>query len=108
MVSILRLFTILFIILFIFSCKKSPTESSHVSVTFPDANFEILIRETLEKPTGDIFDTDLESLKELIGLDLNIVNLTGIEYCINLVYIDFSQNQITDINPLVNNAGLDA
>jgi len=102
-----RLFTVLFVILFIFSCKKTPMASSPVVVTFPDANLETLIREAIGKSTGDIFDTDLESLTELIGLDLNIVDLTGMEYCINLVYIDFSKNQITDINPLVNNTGLD-
>ena len=48
MINVRRFVTFLFIIIFVFSCKKSPTESGPVIVTFPDANFETLIRETLE------------------------------------------------------------
>jgi len=107
MIAIRRLSTFFFIILFVFSCKKSPTGSDPIVVTFPDANFEALIRETLEKPTGDIFDTDLEAIIEMIGNNLNIVDLTGVEYCINLVYLELAQNQITDIAPLADNSGLD-
>ncbi len=105
--TIRRIFTFLFIILFILSCKKSPTGSDTIVVTFPDANFEALIRDTLDKPTGDIFDTDLVAITEMIGNDLSIINLTGVEYCINLVYLELSQNQITDIGPLIDNSGFD-
>jgi len=107
MITIRRLFTFLFIILFIFSCKKSPTGSDPIVVAIPDANFETLIREVLDKPTGDIYKSELESLTELIGIDLNIVDLTGMEYCVNLIYVDLSQNQITDISPIINNSGFD-
>ena len=79
-----RIFAVLFIILFIFSCEKSPTSSDPITVTFPDANFEALIRETLSKPTGDIMNTDLAIITQLHGINRGISDICGIEYCINL------------------------
>ena len=95
-----RIVAILFVILFIISCKKTPTGSDTVIVTFPDANFETLIREVLEKPTGDIFDTDLISITELIGNKREIAEISGVEYCVNLVKIELMENSISDISKL--------
>lgn len=125
-----RIITILFIILFIFSCKKTPTGSDPVVVTIPDANFEALIREVLDKPTGDILNTDLLTITTLIGDNREISNISGIEYCtnldtldlnendiddinllsglLNLEYLNFHKNQITDIKALVDNTGLNS
>ena len=100
-------FIILLIVTF-FSCEKSSTSSNTVYITFADVNFEQLIRDTIEKPEGDITQTDMEMLTELIGNGLGIIDLTGIEYCINLVYLDLSDNQIVDISQLVDNNGFDA
>lgn len=69
-------------------------------VTFPDANFEALIRETLNKPTGDITSDDLESITELQGWFKNIVNISGIEYCTNLESLDLFASLITDLSTL--------
>lgn len=102
MITIRRLFTILFIILFIFSCKKSPTGSDPIVVTFPDANFETLIREVLDKPTGDILNTDLVPIKELIGNERGIADISGVEYCTNLEKLELMENSISDINKLSN------
>jgi hypothetical protein len=52
------------------SCDKSPTSPQNIVdggqqsiiVTFPDANFEALITETLNKPTGDITNIDLSTI----------------------------------------------
>ena len=48
-----------------------------IIVTFPDANFEALIRETLDKSTGDIYDTDLVSITALIGHEREINKING-------------------------------
>ncbi len=98
-----RIFTILFIILFIFSCKKTPTNSEPaepVVVTFPDANFEALIRDVLNKPDGNILTTDLLTITQLIGDEKNIIDITGIENCSNLDTLDLAQNTISDISLL--------
>ena len=120
-----------FSILLLFSCKKSsPTESTGPTiVTFSDINFEILIRETLNKPGGVITDVDLLTITELNGEGKGIINIDGIEHCknlqklwlymnqiidistlsalTNLYYLYLGANQIIDIYPLIQNSGID-
>jgi len=69
-------------------------------VTFPDSNFEAAIREALNKPEGPITDEDLATLTELDASERGIIDLTSIEYCINLQWLDLRGNQITDISLL--------
>ena len=71
-------------------------------VTFPDSNFEILIRETLNKSTGDITQIDLENITEIDGNGRNISDVSGIEYCTNLEILNLWSNQIMDISDLSN------
>ena len=80
--------------------KYLVVQQPSIVVTFPDANFEALIRETLNKSTGDIYDTDLVSITSLIGHDREIINISGIEYCTNLTRIILQRNQISDISVL--------
>lgn len=96
-----RTVSILFIIIFIISCKKT-TDSEPVAVTFPDINFETVIRETLNKLTGDITADDLESITMLNGENRNISVITGIEFCTNLQFLYLATNQIGDISALNN------
>jgi len=53
-------------------------------VTFPDANLEAVIRDAIGKPTGEIFYVDLLPLTTLDGSGKGIIDLNGLEYCINL------------------------
>ena len=69
-------------------------------VTFPDPNLEAAIREALNKPEGPITEEDLATLTELDASGRGIIDLTGIEYCINLEWLDLRGNQITDISLL--------
>ncbi|MBU0529950.1 hypothetical protein KKF86_09405 [bacterium] len=69
-------------------------------VTFSDASFEALIRVTLNKPTGDITDINLETITALNGNGWNVSNISGIEYCINLLNLDLRDNSIIDISSL--------
>ena len=78
-----NLVTIIFLLLLI-SCDNTSTESQPTIVEFQDTNFETLIRETINKPEGDITSDDLEALIKISGPYSDIVNLSGIEFCINL------------------------
>jgi len=69
-------------------------------VNFLDPNLEVVVREAIIKPTGDILNTELCALTELEGASYNISNLTGIEYCYLLELIYLPRNQITDISLL--------
>ena len=80
--------------------KTVNVQQQSTGVTFPDANFETLIRETLNKPTGDITNTDLATITELNGDSKNIYNISGIEHCTNLQGLTLSFNQIIDISAL--------
>ena len=68
----------------------------------PDPNLRSLIRETLRKPSGEITVQDLEKITKLDGAKRGISNIDGFQYCVNLVRIDLSGNQICDITPLAN------
>ncbi len=68
MQKIFSIILIVFSLMIIDSCKKNSTGPDEPSViTFADANFEALIREALNKPTGDIAPDELEAITSLTG-----------------------------------------
>ncbi len=73
-------------------------------ITFPDSNLEALIRYGIQKPTGDIRQSDLVELTGLwdpwITGGREIHNLYGLENCVNLEYLLLGSNNIHDISPL--------
>ncbi|MGV8150046.1 MAG: leucine-rich repeat domain-containing protein [Alkaliphilus sp.] len=72
-------------------------------IHIPDAGLEVAVREALSKSTGTITAADMEELIHLNAAQrFNIVDLTGLEYAINLITLDLRMNQITDIYPLGN------
>ena len=90
-----------------------PLAGTHIAkadsvVTFPDANLEQVIRTAIGKPTGDINQSDLAGLTGLNGPAKNIHNLSGMEYCTNMILLNFSSNQISDISPLASLTNLTA
>jgi len=73
---------------------------SAACVNFPDPGLEAAIRDAIAKPTGDIRDTDLIGLTYLSASFWGIVNLEGIQHCVDLTEIKLYHNQIVDISPL--------
>ena len=69
-------------------------------VNFPDSELEVVIRNALEKPTGDIYGADLIGLTSLECIGYRIVNLEGIQHCVNLTNLTLMANGIVDISPL--------
>ena len=82
--------------------ETSFTTTSSEVVNFPDPNLEAAIREAIEKPTGDIYQSDLEGLAQFDGSNKGISNLTGLEHCTSLTDLSLGENQISDISPLSN------
>ena len=73
-----------------------------------DPGLEAAIREALAfGPDDPILETDLEALTELHADTLDIIDLTGIEYCINLEVLSLQANLIEDISPLSDLTGLE-
>lgn len=71
-----------------------------VVVSFADAGLEAVIRETLGKLTGDIVNTDLAGITFLDARGHGITALEGIQYCVDLEWLDLNDNEIIDINAL--------
>ncbi|MEE2963160.1 MAG: protein kinase [Acidobacteriota bacterium] len=73
-------------------------------VRFPDTNLEAAVREALGQADGPLTRRDLETLTELDAeLEAEgreIQELTGLEYCGNLTWLNLDNNQITDLAPL--------
>ncbi len=65
-----------------------------------DPNFETVLREHLNKPTGDILTTELETITNLNAQNRNIITVYGIEFCINLNTLDVGENSISDLIPI--------
>jgi len=74
--------------------------STPSEINFLDNNFEQVIREHLNIPTGGILNTDLELLTNIYARNRNLSNIYGIEFCKNLDTLDVGDNHITDIVPL--------
>lgn len=74
-------------------------------VSIPDAQLEIAIRSTLNKPTGDLTESDLETLEWLYAdypaqVDTQIESIEGLQFAVNLLVLGLSGNQISDLSPL--------
>ena len=65
-----------------------------------DSNFEKVIRNCIKKYSGDLFSSDLKSIKVLEGRKSGISNIEGIQYMKNIKYIYLEKNNISDISLL--------
>lgn len=70
-----------------------------VEVDFPYP-LDAIILETLGKPKGPIFSSDLEKLTCLDAPESKITDITGLEHCTKLTQLNLANNQIRDISPL--------
>ena len=72
-------------------------------ITIPDTNLRARLEEVLGKNAGEaITKDDLVKLKELKAEHRKISDLTGLEHCTNLTYLNLNHNQISNLSPLVN------
>lgn len=69
-------------------------------VTFKDKNFESAIRETINKLSGTIYNSDVNKITELYASGRQITNIEGIGVLKNLEVLDLSFNEIRDLSPL--------
>jgi len=71
-----------------------------IKVEFEEPGLEKAIRKAINKPSGDIYASELEEIKELNAEQLEIKSLKGIEHCITIENLCLASNQISDISPL--------
>lgn len=71
-------------------------------VNIPDIMLEMSIRYAIDKPTGDLYASDIGSLHYLYTSSFGITCLTGLEYAIGLRDLSLGNNLISDLSPLSN------
>lgn len=71
---------------------------SDTVIRFPDRNFEAAVRALIGKQKNDIFASDVAEITELDVSDLNIADLTGIDYFTALKVLSCSENQLTTLD----------
>jgi len=69
-------------------------------VNIPDPHLLLVVRDSLNKPTGDITVSDMLNLTALNADNKGISNLSGLEYARNLQSLDLNNNQITNLSAL--------
>ena len=72
-------------------------------ITIPDINLRTALEKALGRNEGDaITKQDLAGLRELKAESGKISELTGLEYCNSLTYLNLNNNQISNLSPLIN------
>lgn len=77
-------------------------------ITIPDAGLEAAIRQSLNLPKRKIYQSDMERLTMLDGAFMDIKKLNGLEYAVNIEWIELTGNYIKDLTPLKNLQYLDS
>lgn len=72
-----------------------------IPVVFPDSNLEAVIREAINKLEGAIHTSDLQSLTTLEAEERGILDLSRLEYCINLQEL-WLVDYFSDLSPIAN------
>ncbi|MFC1785003.1 hypothetical protein ACFL0J_05175 [Candidatus Neomarinimicrobiota bacterium] len=76
-------------------------------IVFEDINFENLVREAINKQTGQLTTSEVISIIELRGFGRDIKSIKGIEHCTGLKKLYLSTNKINDITYLENLVNLE-
>lgn len=71
-------------------------------VVFDDRNLDFAVRDELGRPFGYLTRANLLDLTTLDAKGRGIRDLSGIEYCENLAWLDLDTNEVSDITPLAN------
>jgi Leucine-rich repeat (LRR) protein len=78
----------------------SASARAETKVDFPDANIRATIGQAINKPTGDIYQSDLADVSSLTAENKDVSDLSGLKYCTSLTSLDLSGNQIGNISSL--------
>jgi len=88
-------------LMFLFAFQLMPTgtiATPNDAISFPDPNFEAVVRAVIDKLDGPVTRADLSGVKELEISDRDINSLSGIEYFTALEYLRCDGSQITELD----------
>jgi len=97
------------VLIVILLCLTIPLQArGDFKVEFEDTDLEKVIRTAINKPSGDIYASELMELKKLDAGSDGIISINGIEYCSSLEKLYLDDNQISDLSPLAGLTSLEA
>ena len=83
------------------STEERPERIPGASVYIPDANLRAVIEEALGKTPGAVITgADMATLTELSATNMDISDLTGLEFAKNLTGLYIGHNPLSDLSPL--------
>ena len=71
-------------------------------VSFPDTALQRTVREHINRPSGDIYSNDVDTIIQINAANMHIRNLEGLEYFASLSLLMVPGNQITSLSPISN------
>lgn len=80
--------------------KNVIVQPSEKEINFQDPNLESRIRKIIKRPTGDIYESDVQDITYLYASEDNIKDLEGIQYLTNITQLELGGNQISNISVL--------
>src|SRR6056297_971776 len=85
-----------------YSLKAVFVSEGNTVINFADPDLEDVIRNKIDKPTGEIYESDVD---EIISLQANLCyidSLSGIENLTSFKGLNIETNNVSDISPLSN------
>lgn len=96
-----RIVSIFAVMLLIYGRQGMSSGGAKVVVDIPDSNLHAVIESALGKELGaPITVADMETLTDLEAEDASISDLTGLEFAINLTWLNLGYNSVSDMSPL--------
>lgn len=74
--------------------------NSYMPISFNDRKLEAAIRAQVHVPEGNIYKGDVSSIQKLTIVNQDVLKIDGLEYMVNLNYLDLTNNNIRDLTPL--------
>ena len=86
---------------FVIFAQNFGKEAPSPVVAIPDANLRAVIETALGKDSNaPITEAEMATLDSLAASDAEITDLTGLEYAVNLTWLDLASNDITNVSVL--------
>ena len=88
-------------------CDSTASVSDDFVVVFPDPKLNEIIRQTINKPTGDILYRDIKNIDAVTGpkgisYSGTVNNVEGIQFCTNVSVINLRTQNINSLVPFQN------
>lgn len=90
----------LLVVLFVPAVPVCSSGDGDPVVEFPDPGLEAAIRDALGNPSEPVYQSDLLSIIDLDASEHAISDLSVLQYCTSLFYLQLRKNLIADVSPL--------